>query len=155
MYKLTHGLYDDQAFADFLELRPNRGWGRKYNVYKLGCQLDVRKFSSRLRVINQLNNLTEQGFTATSVNCFKACLDESWRNSDLIFKTDTNIYDVMSARSSICAHHTAVDSEDDLDLMPEAQHVLSSESCVHSMSIFSSQKWVWVSVSVSVCVSVI
>ena len=37
-----------------------------------------------------------------------------------MFNPDTKIFEVTSARSSRGAHHTVDDSEDDLDLMPEA-----------------------------------
>ena len=31
MFKLTHGLYDTQAVEDFLDLKPSRARGHKYN----------------------------------------------------------------------------------------------------------------------------
>ena len=65
MFKLTHGLYDTQAVEDFLDLKPSRARGHKYNVYKRGCRLNVRKFSFKLRVTDQWNNLPEHVVTAT------------------------------------------------------------------------------------------
>ena len=120
MFKLTHGLYDTQVVEDFLDLKPSRARGHKYNVYKRGCRLNVRKFSFKLRVTDQWNNLPEHVVTATSLNCFKARLDKWWKGSDIMFNPDTKIHEVTSARSSRGAHHTVDESEDDLDLMPEA-----------------------------------
>ena len=60
MFKLTHGLYDTQAVEDFLDLKPSRARGHKYNVYKRGCRLNVRKFSFKLRVTDQYLNRWSQ-----------------------------------------------------------------------------------------------
>ena len=64
MYKITHGLYDNQAVADFLELRPSWVRGHKY---KLGCWLDVRKLSFKLRVTDQWNNTRTSGHSHARV----------------------------------------------------------------------------------------
>ena len=118
LYKLTHGLYDDQVISDFLDLKPSRARGHRYNLYKHGCRLNVRKFSFKLRVTDQWNNLPESIVSAKSINSFKARLDKYWKDSELMFDPDTNIHELTSARSSRRTHSSS--SADDDDLTPEA-----------------------------------
>jgi hypothetical protein len=119
MYKLTHGMYDEQVSEDFLRLQPSRARGHPCNVYKEGCRLNVRKFSFKLRVTDQWNNLPECVVMAKTLNTFKARLDKCWEGTEVYFSKDTNIHQVTSSRSSRSAHHDTTVTLND-DLMPEA-----------------------------------
>jgi hypothetical protein len=118
MYKITHGLYDEQVTEGFLHMQPSRARGHTYNVYKEGCRLNVRKYAFRHRVTDQWNYLPEHVVMANTLNSFKARLDKLWKGSDVYFNHETNIHQVTSSRSSRCAHHNT--TIDDQDLMPEA-----------------------------------
>ena len=118
VFKMTHGLYDETVTNDFLDMKPSRARGHDFNIYKLGCRLDVRKYSFRLRVTSQWNNLPDSVVNADSMNSFKNRLDKFWNDSEVMYNPDTNIYDITTSRSSRRAHHVAAD--EDPDLMPEA-----------------------------------
>ena len=112
LYKLTNGLYDDQVISDFLDLRPSRVRGHRYN------RLNVRTFSFKLRVTDQWNNLAESVISATSINILKAMLDKYWKDSQLMFDKDNDIHELASVRSNRRTHPSC--SVDDDDLMPDA-----------------------------------
>ena len=76
VFKMTHGLYDEAVTNDFLDMKPSRARGHNFNIYKLGCRLDVRKYSFRHRVTSQLNNLPGSVVNADSMNSFKNRLDK-------------------------------------------------------------------------------
>ena len=118
VFKMTHGLYDETVINDFLDMKPSRARGHDFNIYKLGCRLDVRKYSFRLRVTSQWNNLPDSVVNAESMNSFKNRLDKFWNDSEVMYNPETNIYDTTTSRSSSRAHHVAAD--EDPDLMPEA-----------------------------------
>ena len=96
----------------------SRARGHDFNIYKLGCRRDVKKYSFRLRVASQWNNLPDSVVNADSMNSFKNRLDKFWNDSEVMYNPETNIYDITTSRSSRHAHHVAAD--EDPDLMPEA-----------------------------------
>jgi hypothetical protein len=118
MFKLTHGIYDQQVSQDFLCLQPSRARGHPYNVYKQGCRLNVRKYSFRFRVTDQWNNLPEHVVTADSLNQFKSRLDKLWKGTAVYYDHNTNVHMVTSSRSNRCAHHAQTKTNE--DLMSEA-----------------------------------
>ena len=133
LYKLTHGLYDDQVISNFLDLKPSRARGHRYNLYKHGCRLNVRKFSFKLRVTDQWNNLPESTVSAKSINSFKARLDKYWKDAELMFDPNTNIHELTSARSSRRTHSSS--SADDDDLTPEAKQPIDQKILCMTMHV--------------------
>ena len=119
MYKLTHELYDDDVAGDFLDMLDSRARGHPYRVYKRGLDkgLDVRKYSFKVRVSEQWNNLPDDVVMSTSINMFKNRLDKLWYGSDVYFDSNTNVYTAISARNVRRARPTI---NCDTDLMSEA-----------------------------------
>ena len=68
-----------------LDMKPSRARGHDFNIYKLGCRLDVRKYSFRLRVTSQWNNLPDSVVNADSMNSFKNHLDKFWNDSEVMY----------------------------------------------------------------------
>ena len=93
-------------------MKPSRARGHDFNIYKLGCRLDVRKYASDFR-----NNLPDSVVNADSMNRFKNRPDKFWNDSEVMYNPETNIYDITTSRSSRRTHHVAADEHP--DLMPE------------------------------------
>ena len=53
------------------------------------------------------------------MNSFKNRLDKFWNDSEVMYNSETDIYDITTLHSSRRAHHAVV--EEDPDLKPEAQ----------------------------------
>ena len=92
MWKMTHDKYDKDALGDFLQDRKSQNRGHPFSVYKLGSKHDVRKYSFRLRVTDQWNNLPDFVVLSRSLNSFKSNLDRVWKGSDVMYNPDTNVY---------------------------------------------------------------
>ena len=103
VFKMTHGLHDDAVTNDFLFMKPSRARGHDFNIYKLGWRLDVRKYSFRVRVTSQWNNLPDSVENDDSMNSFKNCIDKFWNDSVKLCKTQRLI-------SMTWPPHTAVDA---------------------------------------------
>ena len=121
MFKLTHGLYDEDVVEGFLELQPSRSRGHPYSVYKRGFDksLDLRMYSFKPRVTEQWNNLPKEVVMATNINTFKNRLDKIWSGSDVYYNHETNVLKTTSARS-VRRAHVNTDDADNIDLMSEA-----------------------------------
>ena len=106
MFKLTHNLYDEDVSDDFLELEASRARGHPYNVHKgRMCKgLDVRKYSFKVRVTEQWNNLPEKVVMSTTPDMFKNRLDKIWYGTDVYFNEETNVLTKTSARNTRRAH---------------------------------------------------
>ena len=119
MYKMTHKKYDEEALGDFMQTSQSHSRGHPYNVYKLRYGHDIRKYSFRLRVQSQWNNLPVKVVTAPSINSFKGRLDKLWRGSDLMYNPKVKVHVVSAARNT---RYTSVSDDDqpDSDLMQEA-----------------------------------
>ena len=97
MFKFSHGLYDKCAVGDFLTYK-NSLRGHNYSLEKYHCKLDVRKYSFKLRVTNQWNNLPARVVNVKNINCFKSALDDLWKGSDVMYNTDVDIHKATSER---------------------------------------------------------
>ena len=102
MFKLTHELYDEDVIQDFLDTQESNARGHPYKVYKKGLHkgLNVRKYSFKVRVIDQWNNLPDEVVKSTSMNMFKNRLDKIWYGTDVYFDHNTNVLTATSARST-------------------------------------------------------
>ena len=75
--------------------------------------------SFRFRVPSRWNNLSDSFVNADSITSYKNRLDKFWNDSEVMYNSETNIYDITTSRSSRRAHYAA--AEEDPDLKPEAQ----------------------------------
>ena len=79
VYKLSHGLYDEEVTVNFLTFRDNiRHYffrGHPFNLPKERYRKDLRKFSFRCRVTEHWNNLPESIVHAENLNTFKNRFD--------------------------------------------------------------------------------
>ena len=119
MYKLTHEKYDDEAVDDFLEFAESHSRGHPFNVRKHRSNHEYRKYSFRLRVTDQWNNLPEKVVMAPTLNTFKNRLDGLWKNSDLMYNPGTNVQKVAAARSTRYRNTELEPNTPNSDLMQE------------------------------------
>ena len=128
MFKLTHkdlkNGYDPEAVEDFLDTRSTRTRNHPYSVCKLGFKHEFRRYSFRLRVTDQWNNLPKHVVMAGSVNTFKNRLDKVWlssNNAQLVYNPDVNVHEVAAARQTRYVNvFSESDQELESDLMLEA-----------------------------------
>ena len=101
MWKITHEKQDPGAVGNLINLQESRARGHIYNVAKpaLTKNLDVRKFSFKMRVIEQWNNLPESVVTANTINTFKNRLDKLWDGSAVYYDHETNVFEITSNRN--------------------------------------------------------
>ena len=101
MWKITHEKYDPDVVGNLINLQESRARGHIYNVAKpaLTKNLDVRKFSFKMRVIEQWNNLPESVVTANTINTFKNRLDKLWDGSAVYYDHETNVFEITSNRN--------------------------------------------------------
>ena len=80
VYKITHGLYDDEVKLDLPQSHDSRR-GHKYKLFKQRTQtLDIRKHCFTNRVVNTWNNLPAEVVETDSLNSFKNQIDKLWKN---------------------------------------------------------------------------
>ena len=102
-YKLAYGFYDKKLSQSLLTFHSNedRGYnlrGHNYMIERHQCRKDVRKYSFKLRVASQWNNIPENVVNSPSLNVFKSRLDKLWENEDIIQDPDIDIYTRTSSR---------------------------------------------------------
>ncbi len=89
MYKLTHGIYDNQTHRSMVDLSTTRRTrGHSLKLRKPTCNRDVGKYSFRHRVVNDWNALTEEVVTAPSMHSFENRLDKLWTHHPLKHNPD-------------------------------------------------------------------
>ena len=122
MWKMTHGKYDQDVVDGFLQLQPSRARGHPYNVSKqrLIKGLDSRKYSFRIRVTDQWNNLPEKVVMASEMDTFKNRLDKVWFGTDVYFNHEVCVLTLTSARNTRRAQLNASIDNTHTDLMSEA-----------------------------------
>ena len=100
VYKMTHGISDVQ---NILKLRANNQIDREstahpFSILKEKFKKDIRKFFFKERVTDQWNNLPLNVVVASNLNTFKNRLDKIWKQDDVMFDAEINLYDVTSSR---------------------------------------------------------
>ena len=102
MYKMTHGIYDEDVLTDFLKYSKDqhRFYFRRHQfcIVKEKFKKEVRKNYFKLRVADQWNNLPENVVNAENVNTFKARLDRLWK--DVMYDFDKDLNDITSRRNN-------------------------------------------------------
>ena len=91
VYKILNNVYDfkvSQILERNLDDR-TRGHSKKLTVQR--SNLDIRKFSFCVRVVNVWNSLPESVVSASSVNSFKNSLDSLWCNKDFYYDFKANM----------------------------------------------------------------
>ena len=91
VYKILNNVYDfnvSQILERNLDDR-TRGHSKKLTVHR--SNLDIRKFSFCVRVVNVWNSLPESVVSASSVNSFKNSLDSLWCNKDFYYDFKANM----------------------------------------------------------------
>ena len=119
MFKLTHGLYDDQVTENIIEFKTSQTRGHQYTLSKPRFNYDIRKYSFRNRVVDQWNSLPQKVVESESIACFERRLDKVWMGSPVMFDPEANLLlCTNSSRSIRMAHQHTTDDHDDLS--PEA-----------------------------------
>lgn len=81
VFKLTHGLYDDNVRLH-LPLAQDCRRGHRYKLFKRRTlRLDIRKYCFPNRVVDIWNSLSHNVVEADSLNSFKGRLDKFWKNN--------------------------------------------------------------------------
>jgi hypothetical protein len=76
-YKMLNGLEKVDINNILLLNRNNNRRGNSKKLMKIGCRLDIRKFSFSMRVTDNWNRLSDSVVTSTSLNSFKNSYDAS------------------------------------------------------------------------------
>ena len=85
MFKILNG-YENIDINIVLSLKKdNRTRGHKVTLAKDNCRLDIRKYSFSQRTINELNKLSTDCVTASSVNIFKNKIDTCLKRADYTY----------------------------------------------------------------------
>ena len=74
--------------------------GHKFNVFKESFKKDIRKHSFKCRVNDQWNNLPEEIVDALSLNSFKNKLDKLWKQNEIMFDPEIDLYVITSSRGT-------------------------------------------------------
>ena len=96
MYKLSHRYYDEGATRGFIEFRASHT--RNYSMR--GHKFNVFKHSFKCRVNDQWNNLPEEIVDAPSLNSFKNKLDKLWKQNEIMFDPEIDLYVITSSRGT-------------------------------------------------------
>jgi ribonucleases P/MRP protein subunit RPP40 len=75
-YKMLSGLERVDIHNLWLLNRNNNRRGNSKKLMKMGCRLDIRKYSFSMRVTDKWNRLSESVVTSTSLNGFKNAYDD-------------------------------------------------------------------------------
>ena len=96
VYKLSHGLYDEEVTVIVLTFRDNTRHyffrGHRFNLPKGRYRKDLRKFSFRCHVTERWNNLPESIVHAENLNTFKNRFDRYWEREGVLYGSDIYIY---------------------------------------------------------------
>lgn len=88
VYKIVHKIYDPVC-APNLPRTGREGRSHNLRLFKQQVQnLDIRKYSFSIRVVDVWNNLPAPVVNAPSLNAFKNRLDKHWETIDFRFNTN-------------------------------------------------------------------
>ena len=123
IFKITHGLYDGDVTAGFLQVQEDhKTRGHKYSLFKRHSNLNMRKFSFTIRVVDQWNNLPDSVVHAVTVQSFESRLDKLWKESEVMYEHDCDMKLLTSSRNLRYTNTCELPENDDItcDLMSEA-----------------------------------
>jgi len=86
MYKILHGLYDQEAGLVLERNEQGKTRGHSLKLLTKRSRYDIRKFSFSVRIVNLWNSLEEQIVNADTLNSFKNRLDRFWANQDILYE---------------------------------------------------------------------
>jgi len=85
VFKVVSGKYDASILIQIPINEISSTRGNKYKLIKDCCRLDIRKYSFSSRIVNIWNSLPDQVVVVSSIDLFKARLDNFWSCQDVMF----------------------------------------------------------------------
>ena len=85
VFKVVSGKYDLSVSIQIPINDISSTRGNKYKLIKDCCRLDIRKYSFASRIVNIQNSLPNQVVDVSSIDLFKARLDNFWSCQDVMF----------------------------------------------------------------------
>ena len=96
--KILNGI-DNCDKSQLFHTQPlQRTRGHSQKLFKLQFRLDLRKHFFSQRVIDDLNNLSENVISSDSINQFKSRLTKLWKDKPTKFEPDCYSYPLAHAR---------------------------------------------------------
>ena len=103
LYKLSHGIYDEDVAKDFIsfDFKHKSGYhlrGHHLSIYKEKYVKDIRKNVFKCRTVDQWNCLPRDVIEAETLNAFKNKLDKLW-SDDVMYDFECNFQE-MTCRTT-------------------------------------------------------
>ena len=115
VFKLVTPMYDEAVSHNFLNCikAEDEHYNLRQRLKGERFSKDVKKFSFRIRTTKQWNCLPKAVRNAPSLNAFKQRLDSLWNNTDVMFDSECNLYDITSTIREVKSKgHEVVTDED-------------------------------------------
>jgi hypothetical protein len=91
-YKILSDKYDAHALPPLPRNTDSRTRGHSCKLKVQRAKYDIRKYSFPLRIVNTWNSLPEAVVSSESINTFKNKLDNFWKNEDMLYNYEADIY---------------------------------------------------------------